>query len=99
MGKKKNSAKSKQSSKKKLCSSPGPGEYKDVELNIVRQSAPEWSIKGKNSTRYSTNCLPGPGQYEIRPERTGSAYTIKGRPKTAKQECLPGPGSYKSKPA
>ena len=28
-------------------SSPGPGNYEQVDLNFVREQAPIWSIKGK----------------------------------------------------
>lgn len=74
--------------------SPGPGDYKKVNLNLVRYAAPEWTIKGKYPHKLVSNANPGPGTYSLYMNRPGSAYTIQGKQRLNLTEDGPGPGQY-----
>ena len=65
--------------KKRRCDSPGPGNYRKVNMNLVRYAAPEWTIKGKYPYKLEAYDGPGPGAYSLYMQRPGSAYTIQGK--------------------
>ena len=80
--------------KKKRCDSPGPGEYKNVSMNLVRVAPPEWTIKGKYPWKIESLDGPGPGSYSLYSKRPGSAYTMQGKRKEYYLKDEPGPGAY-----
>mmetsp|Transcript_2175 Transcript_2175/g.2507 ORF Transcript_2175/g.2507 Transcript_2175/m.2507 type:complete len:195 (-) Transcript_2175:1891-2475(-) len=80
--------------KKKRCSSPGPGNYNRVDLNLIRVAPPEWTIKGKYPYKLESNDGPGPGTYSHYSKRPGSAYTIQGKRQNNYLKDEPGPGAY-----
>ena len=87
-------------SKKIHIITPGPGYY-DNKLGIIPQG-PQYTIR-QNLKKFKIIDFPGPGQYNIVKEKSGSPeYTIsKGKRdeeiKRIEKEGYPGPGSYKIK--
>ena len=80
--------------RKKRCSSPGPGAYKSVNVNLVKVAPPEWTIKGKYPWKLESNDVPGPGTYSLYAKRPSSAYTIQGKRNWENLVHEPGPGAY-----
>jgi hypothetical protein len=79
-------------SNKRRCDSPGPGNYNDINLNVVRVAHPEWTIKGKYPVKYHDG--PGPGYYTDSYKRPSSAYTMGGKARPSKYGNDPGPAHY-----
>lgn len=42
---------------------PGPGVYRDGNIETVKKANPKWSIKGKGIGEKYEKSVPGPGQY------------------------------------
>lgn len=76
---------------------PGPGTY-EANANMSRTHGAGFG-KEKRSTIDNLKNNPGPGQYTIKEAlfRDSKYASIKGRPKTAKNDSRPGPGHYQSK--
>ena len=76
---------------------PGPGSY-DAREEIVKDRIPTAKI-GKNkrdflSTSNEDLSKPGPGNYEVKEQRTVISYTMGVKERTRQQDDIPGPGTY-----
>ena len=76
---------------------PGPGSYQPM-LSGRRTLGGGFGTSKRNDSAERGHA-PGPGQYPINENlyRDQKAATIKGRPKTTKDDTKPGPGHYTSK--
>ena len=78
---------------------PGPGNYKQGNMETVKQANPKWSIKGKGSGQRYTTDAPGPGQYSDGfKKHHGPTYSMGGKLSKSfyvDKSALPGPGQYK----
>lgn len=78
---------------------PGPGVYKQGNINVIRNQNPQWSIKGKGQGEKYSKDGPGPGQYDDGFKKHGSPNYSFGN-KLSKTFYVdgsrqPGPGQYK----
>ena len=77
---------------------PGPGIYKEGNLNAIRHQNPKWSIKGKGAGEKYAKDGPGPGQYSDKYRKFNTPnYSFGNKlsktfyPDTSN---IPGPGQY-----
>lgn len=85
---------------KEMAKMPGPGIYKEGNMNLVKKQNPKWTLKGKGIGEKYEKDGPGPGQYDNKVLKyTTPNYTFGS--KTSKsfyqnKSDLPGPGAYQS---
>jgi hypothetical protein len=78
---------------------PGPGIYKQGNLNVIKHKTPQWSMKGKGQGEKYSRDGPGPGQYDDAFKKHGSPNYSFGsklnKTTYADRPDQPGPGQYK----
>lgn len=79
---------------------PGPGIYKEGNMDLVKTAYPKWSLKGKGPGEKYERDVPGPGQYVNSYKKYNAPnFTFGGKfSKSFYQDtsAIPGPGSYQS---
>eukprot|EP00343_Euplotes_focardii_P006712 CAMPEP_0205819792 /NCGR_PEP_ID=MMETSP0206-20130828/2253_1 /ASSEMBLY_ACC=CAM_ASM_000279 /TAXON_ID=36767 /ORGANISM="Euplotes focardii, Strain TN1" /LENGTH=827 /DNA_ID=CAMNT_0053113753 /DNA_START=39 /DNA_END=2522 /DNA_ORIENTATION=- len=80
---------------------PGPGGYKQPNLNSVKKENPKWSLKGKGTGEKYARDGPGPGQYSDGYKKFNTPNYSFGN-KMSKtfypdKSKIPGPGAYAQK--
>ena len=82
----------------KSVNNPGPGAYHPPS-DFGRRTQGGGFGQGKRNYIDASRGMPGPGQYRVNDSlyKDPKAASIKGRPKTVKEDQRPGPGHYGSK--
>ncbi len=78
--------------------SPGPANYKMVNLEVNHEKFPEWTIKGRYPNKTQLHDGPGPGNYKDGYDDSRNLkYSIRHRTGNTIKNENPGPGAYNPK--
>lgn len=81
--------------------SPGPGNYQNIDINLVKVKNPKWRIGSETRSPKVVTTNPGPGTYTVdKIKNPGCKFTFGSRSISPNNSALggvskiPGPGSY-----